>query len=184
VPRGFTILHLTDEFPLAVLEPRAEEFRPLSAWLFELLPQDFVNHPDDRVRPLHPDWAGRIAKLWEPDWPAEAYVRRRIEGGPTAAIYKGGEPIAWALTHTITDRVGLIGIAHVLEGCRKTLGRRTPSAAESANALTVSDYDSGHHDPDAPSSYRGKLEFPQGRNLHDKPSQRQRAGAVGRALKQ
>ena len=119
VPRGFTILHLTDEFPLAVLEPRAEEFRPLSAWLFELLPQDFVNHPDDRVRPLHPDWAGRIAKLWEPDWPAEAYVRRRIEGGPTAAIYEGGEPIAWALTHTITDRVGVIGIVHVLEGYRR-----------------------------------------------------------------
>src|SRR5207247_10136783 len=66
VPRGFTILHLTDEFPLAVLEPRAEEFRPLSAWLFELLPQDFVNHPDDRVRPLPPAWAWRIAKLSAP----------------------------------------------------------------------------------------------------------------------
>ena len=119
IPRGFTILHLTDEFPLPVLEPRAEEFRPLPAWLFELLPQDFVDHPDDRVRPLDADWAGRIAKLWEPDWPAEGYVRRRIEGGPTAAIYEGGEPIAWALTHTITDRVGVIGIVHVLEGNRR-----------------------------------------------------------------
>jgi len=98
IPRGFTILHLTDEF---------------------LLPQDFVDHPDDRVRPLDADWAGRIAKLWEPDWPAEGYVRRRIEGGPTAAIYEGGEPIAWALTHTITDRVGVIGIVHVLEGNRR-----------------------------------------------------------------
>src|SRR5207237_6416288 len=63
VPRGFTILHLTDESPLAVLDPRAEEFRPLSAWLFELLPQDFVNHPDDRVRPLAADWVVRIGKL-------------------------------------------------------------------------------------------------------------------------
>src|SRR5438105_15221942 len=95
VPRGFTILHLTDEFPLAVLEPRAEEFRPLSAWLFELLPQDFVNHPDDRVRPLHPDWAGRIAKLCEPGGPAGAAVRRRLEGGPTAATYEGVERSEW-----------------------------------------------------------------------------------------
>src|SRR5207237_911760 len=36
-----------------------------------------------------------------------------------AAIYEGGEPIAWALTHTITDRVGVIGIVHVLEGYRR-----------------------------------------------------------------
>jgi len=119
VPRGFTIIHLTDEFPLAVLEPRAQEFHPLPAWLFELLPKDFVDHPDDRVRPLDPDFAGRVAKRWQPDWPAEGYVRRRIEGGPTAAIYEGGAPVAWALTHTITDRVGIIGMVHVLEGYRR-----------------------------------------------------------------
>ena len=119
IPRGFTIIHLTDEFPLAVLEPRAQEFHPLPAWLFELLPRDFVDHPDDRVRPLHPDSAARVAKLWEPDWPAEGYVRRRIEGGPTAAIYDDDEPVAWALTHTITDRVGIIGMVHVLEGYRR-----------------------------------------------------------------
>ncbi len=129
VPRGFTIIHLTDEFTLAVLEPRAEEFHPLPAWLFELLPQDFVDHPDDRVRPLTLDSAGRIAKYWQPDWPAEGYVRRRIEGGPTAAIYDGGEPVAWALTHTMTDRVGIIGMVHVLEGHRrKGLARSVVSA--------------------------------------------------------
>src|SRR5438046_6532179 len=70
VPRGFTILHLTDEFPLEVLEPRAEELSPLSACLFELLPQDFSNHPDDQVCPLRPDWAGRIEKLEQTAWPA------------------------------------------------------------------------------------------------------------------
>src|SRR2546430_12079702 len=59
VPRGFTIIHLTDEFPLAVLEPRAQEFHPLPAWLFELLPQDFLDHPDERDRPLAPDSPGR-----------------------------------------------------------------------------------------------------------------------------
>src|SRR2546423_14210957 len=74
VPRGFTIIHLTDEFPLAVLEPRAQEFHPLPAWLFELVPQDFVDHPDDRVRPLNPGSAGRGAKMWQPGWPAGAQV--------------------------------------------------------------------------------------------------------------
>ena len=129
VPRGFTIIHLTDEFPLAVLEPRAQEFHPLRAWLFELVPQDFVDHPDDRVRPLNPGSAGRVAKLWQPAWPAEAYVRRRIEGGPTAAIYEADEPVAWALTHTITDRVGIIGMVHVLEEYRrKGLARSVVSA--------------------------------------------------------
>ena len=129
VPRGFTIIHLTDEFPLAVLEPLAKEFHPLPAWLFELLPQDFVDHPDDRVRPLDLGFAGRVAKLWQPDWPAEGYVRRRIEGGPTAAIYQGGQPVAWALTHTITDRVGIIGMVHVLEEHRrKGLARSVVSA--------------------------------------------------------
>jgi predicted GNAT family acetyltransferase len=129
VPRGFTIIHVTDEFPLTVLGPRAQEFHPLPAWLFELLPQDFVDHPDDRVRPLDVDAAGRIAKYWQPDWPAEGYVRRRIEGGPTAAILERGEPVAWALTHTITDRVGIIGMVHVLERHRrKGLARSVVSA--------------------------------------------------------
>jgi GNAT superfamily N-acetyltransferase len=119
LPKGFTILHLTEEFPLPLLEPRALEFRPRPAWLFELRPEDFVDHPDERVRPLDPEFAGTVAKLWEPDWPAEGYVRRRIETGPTAAIQNNGEPVAWALTHTITDRVGIIGMVHVLESYRR-----------------------------------------------------------------
>jgi len=119
VPSGFTIIHLTEEFPLASLEPRAEEFHPHSAWLFSLDPQKFVDHPNARVRLLDPEWAGRVAKLWQPDWPAEGYVRRRIESAPTAAIYEDGEPVAWALTHMVTDRVGIIGMVHVLEGHRR-----------------------------------------------------------------
>jgi ribosomal protein S18 acetylase RimI-like enzyme len=119
VPRGFTILHLTEEFPLPLLEPRATEFHPQPAWLFDLRPGDLVDHPDPRVRPLDPEAAARVSRLWQPDWPAEGYVRRRIEEGPTAAIYEGGEPVAWALTHTVTDRVGIIGMVHVLEGYRR-----------------------------------------------------------------
>lgn len=129
LPKGFTIVHLTEEFPLALLEPRAAEFHPRPAWLFELSREDFVDRPDDRVRPIGPEFAGLIAKTWEPDWPAEGYVRRRIAVGPTASIYDRGEPIAWALTHTVTDRVGVIGMVHVQEGHRrKGLARSVVSA--------------------------------------------------------
>ena len=79
----------------------------------------FADHPDPRVRPLEPEWAGTVLHLWEPDWPAELYVRRRIEGGPTAAIYDDGKPVASALRHILTDRVGLIGMVHILESHRR-----------------------------------------------------------------
>lgn len=119
VPEGFTVLHLTEEFPLASLESRAAEFHPQPAWLFRLDPHDFVDRPDDRVRPVDPDWSVQIAKEWQSDWPAEGYVRRRIDSAPTAAIVEDGEPVAWALTHIVTDRVGIIGMVHVLEGYRR-----------------------------------------------------------------
>ncbi len=129
LPAGPVFYHLTEEWPLALLASRAEQFRPRPAWLFSLDPVAFVDHPDPRVRPLEPEWAGTVAHLWEPDWPAEPYVRRRIEGGPTAAIYEDGEPIAWALTHVLTDRVGLIGMVHVLDSHRRRgLARAVVSA--------------------------------------------------------
>ena len=129
IPSGFTIFHLTDEFPLALLEPRATEFRPRPAWLFRLDSASFLAKADGRVRSLEPEWAARVAKLWEPEWPAESYVRRRIETAPTAAIYEDGEPVAWALTHMVTDKVGVIGMVHVLDGFRrKGLARFVVSA--------------------------------------------------------
>ncbi len=118
-PSGFTIVHLTEEFPLPLLAPRAREFHPHPAWLFRLEPKDFVDRPDDRVRPLTTEWAGRVAKLWQPDWAAEPYVGSRIESGPTAAIFESDAPVAWALTHMVTDRVGVIGMVHVLETHRR-----------------------------------------------------------------
>jgi predicted GNAT family acetyltransferase len=124
-------MHLTEEFPLAVLEPKATEFHPLPAWLFELEARDFVDHPNPQVRPLDPRFAGLVARLWEPDWPAEGYVRRRIENGPTAAIYENGDPIAWGLTHMITNRVGIIGMVHVQEGFRRKGLARSVVAAVS-----------------------------------------------------
>ena len=131
LPTGFTLMHLTEEFPLAVLEPKATEFHPLPAWLFELEARDFVDHPNPQVRPLDPRFAGLVARLWEPDWPAEGYVRRRIENGPTAAIYENGDPIAWGLTHMVTNRVGIIGMVHVQEGFRRKGLARSVVAAVS-----------------------------------------------------
>lgn len=131
LPTGFTLMHLTEEFPLAVLEPRAAAFHPRPAWLFRLDAKDFVDHPDPRVRPLESSWAGLVARHWEPDWPAEGYVRRRIENGPTAAIYEDGDPVAWALTHMVTNRVGIIGMVHVQDGFRRKGLARSVVAAVS-----------------------------------------------------
>src|SRR2546429_471748 len=129
LPQGFTIIHRREEFSLPLLEARATEFHPKPAWLFRLDPADAVELPDERVRPLDPKWAGQVAALWEPEWPAEEYVRRRIETGPTAAVYDGGRPVAWALTHMVTDRVGIVGMVHVLEAYRrKGLARAGGSA--------------------------------------------------------
>ncbi|MGI0148240.1 MAG: GNAT family N-acetyltransferase [Thermoplasmata archaeon] len=152
VPSGFTILHLTEEFPLALLEPRAYEFHPHSAWLFRLEPGDFVDHPDERVRPLEPQWAGRVATLWQPDWPAEGYVCRRIEAGPTAAIYADGEPVAWALTHMVTDRVGIIGMVHVLDGYRRKGLARSVVAAVSRDLVKLGKIPTLHAFVDNPAS--------------------------------
>jgi len=135
LPPGFTIIHLTEEFPLTLLAHRAKEFRPKSAWLFQLDAKDFVDQPDERVRPLDPRWAEKVAKFWEPTWPAEDYVRRRIEEGPTAAIYENGEPVAWALTHIVTDRVGIIGMVHVLESHRRKGLAKAVVAAVSRDLL-------------------------------------------------
>jgi GNAT superfamily N-acetyltransferase len=135
LPKGFTLMHLTEEFPLAILESRATEFHPLPAWLFRLDARDFVDHPNLKVRLLEPSFAGLVARLWEPDWPAEGYVRRRIENGPTAAIYEDRSPIAWALTHMVTNQVGVIGMVHVLEGFRRKGLARSVVAAVSRELL-------------------------------------------------
>lgn len=129
IPAGPALFFLTEEFALPFLEARDAEFEPRPAWLFSLAPADFADHSDERVRRLDPAWSGFVAKLWNPDWPAEPYVRSRIEGGPTAAVYVDGKPVAWAVTHMVTDRVGIIGMVHVVdEHRRKGLARSVVAA--------------------------------------------------------
>src|SRR5207249_2035984 len=66
---------------------------------------------------------------------------------------------------------------------QKELWQRIRSAAKSANVLTVSHYHYDHHNPDAPSIFRGKLAFLKDGKFHINRSQQERAGAFVRALK-
>lgn len=119
VPVGPAFFFLTEEWPIALLEPRAQELQPRSAWLFGLNPEDFVDLQAHEVQPVTVEWAGRIAKLWEPDWPSELYVRSRIEKGSSCGIYEDDQLVAWAMTHFETDRVSMMGFLHVLEEYRR-----------------------------------------------------------------
>lgn len=61
--------------------------------------------------------------------------------------------------------------------------RRIKEAANKADVLTVSHYHYDHHNPDAPSIYRGKLAYLKDGKVNINRSQRERAGAFVRALK-
>ena len=73
---------------------------------------------------------------------------------------------------------------HPIEKARqKELWQKIRTAAKGADVLTVSHYHYDHHNPDAPSIYRGKLAFLKDGKFHINRSQRERAGAFVRALK-
>lgn len=67
--------------------------------------------------------------------------------------------------------------------CQKELWQRIREAAKHAEVLTVSHYHYDHHNPTAPSIYRGKLAFLKDGKFHINRSQRERAGAFVRKLK-
>ena len=69
------------------------------------------------------------------------------------------------------------------EARRKDLWRRIKEAAKKAEVLTVSHYHYDHHNPDAPSIYRGKLAYLKDGKFHINRSQRERASVFVRALK-
>lgn len=118
LPAGPAYFHMTAEWPFALLEPRCSEpsFRP--AWLFALDAKDFVDRQTHEVAPVTPEWSAKVAKLWEPEWSSEPYVRGRIEAGPSFGVYIDGELVAWDMTHFETDRVVMMGFLHVVEGHR------------------------------------------------------------------
>ena len=118
VPRGFCLYHVADELSFPVIRERAEVGWWGEAILYRLDPSDFRDVQAHSVEPLDPKYAAKIAKIWEPEWPAEGYVRSRIEGGLNGAIYEDGEPVAWYLTHLETDDVVMLGFLHVLDAYR------------------------------------------------------------------
>lgn len=118
IPTGPGHIHLTEEWLASVVEERASEFEPRSAWLFALDAKDFVDLQTTEVRPIGEAWAPLIAKTWEPDWPSEEYVRSRLRVGPTAGVFVDGQLVAWGLTHLETDRVSMMGFLHVLDAHR------------------------------------------------------------------
>ena len=73
---------------------------------------------------------------------------------------------------------------HPTEQAReKELWQGIRAAAKTADVLTVSHYHYDHHNPDAPSIFRGKHAFLKDGKFHINRSQRARAGAFVRALK-
>ena len=118
LPSGPAFGHVTDLTLVDVLRARAEKIDARPAWLYRLDAKDFTDQRRHEVRPVDPKWAPTIAKLWDPEWPAEGYVRRRIEKGPSFGVYVDGELVGWSMTHLETDRVVMMGFLHVLEGHR------------------------------------------------------------------
>jgi GNAT superfamily N-acetyltransferase len=82
-------------------------------FLYVLEPGRLVIDRSHRVSRLEPGDAVPIAARW-PYGRGVDHVRRRIEGGPGFCIRRGGEPVAWALTHDD----GSMGFLHVLEPYR------------------------------------------------------------------
>ncbi len=118
VPAGASIYHVADELAFPALRRALAVGWWGEAILYRLDAKDFVDVQAHEVRPLETTFAAKVAKVWAPDWPAEGYVRSRIESGLNGAIYVEREPVAWYLTHLETDDVVMLGFLHVLEGYR------------------------------------------------------------------
>jgi GNAT superfamily N-acetyltransferase len=135
-PRGPTFFHLSEEWMLSLVEPRIGAWDGGVFWLFELDPKDFRGEVRHEVRPLGPEWADLVAKVWDPEWDQAAdYVRARIAAGHAYAVYVDGEPVAWAFLHLETPRVSLMGFLHVLEGHRGKGYARSVSSALAKDVL-------------------------------------------------
>jgi len=114
--------------------PAARYFAAIEAWMepiilgdrpakWRLLTRRFVLptsvpatpvHPD--ASPLRPDDAVRVHRRSEyRDLAPASYIRDRIERGPSVGIRRGGELVAWGLTHDD----GALGMIHVLPDARR-----------------------------------------------------------------
>jgi len=118
VPPGMSIFHVADELAFPTLKGRLRVGWWGEAIYYRLDPKDFRDVQAHEVQPLDPKFAAKVAKVWAPEWPAEGYVRSRIEHGLNGTICEDGEPVAWYLTHLETDDVVMLGFLHVLDAYR------------------------------------------------------------------
>lgn len=135
-PHGPVFFHLSEEWMLPLMEARTDRWDGGVFWLFELDRKDFVGDVRHTVQPLGPEWAERVAKVWDPEWSrAPDYIRTRLNAGHGYAVYEDGKPVAWAFTHLETPRVSLMGFLHVLEGYRRKGYARSVSSALAQDIL-------------------------------------------------
>ncbi len=129
VAPGPTFLFISDLGLLDAVRGRANvgDLRP--AWLYRLDREDFVDVQEHDVRPVPVSSAPMIARLWEPEWEAGPYIRSRLESGPSVGIFDGDRLVAWYGTHTVTDRVAVMGFLHVLDEFRHRGYARSLSCA-------------------------------------------------------
>ncbi|MEK6851251.1 MAG: GNAT family N-acetyltransferase [Candidatus Thermoplasmatota archaeon] len=118
VPPGSCIYHVADELAFPALRQVVTVGWWGEAICYAMDRESFRDLQTHEVRPVEPRHAGMIAKIWAPEWPAENYVRSRIESGPTAGVYVDGDLVAWDLTHLETDDVIMMGFLHVLDAHR------------------------------------------------------------------
>lgn len=135
-PKGDVFLHLSEEWMLPLVEPRAERFEGGAFWLFELDRADFNESMGTDVRPLDARWGDTIGKIWDPTWErAGAYVAARIAAGHAYAVYDDGQPIAWAFLHFETPTIAMMGFLHVLEPYRRRGYARAVASALAKDIL-------------------------------------------------
>ncbi len=113
LPAGKYHIAALDVDLLPALEKAMEVETETPAWLFRVEEGDLRPTRGRGTRSVRPEHARMIAERWLGGTEAEAYVRSRIEGGPTAGVYVDGELVAWDMTHLETDRAVMLGFLHV-----------------------------------------------------------------------
>jgi len=129
MPSGPAFLFLTEPWQLDLVKARAAVNDTRPSWLFRWDAEDFVDAQEHDVGAVGPEWAGLIAKWWEPENPVEPYVRSRLEHGLSRGIYDGDRLVAWYATHVETDKVAIMGFLHVLDEYRRKGYARSLSCA-------------------------------------------------------
>ena len=129
MPSGPAFFFFTETWMLDLARERAALDHTRPSWLFQLRREDFLDEQEHEVRPVGIEWAGQIAKWWDPENPTEPYVRSRLENGLSAGIYDEDRLVAWYATHVETDKVVIMGFLHVLDEYRRKGYARSLSCA-------------------------------------------------------